>query len=909
MKPFILIQEEELSTSSSQSQRKSLIWLILLFFICGASGSTVKAIGQGGKAGVIVEADGQVRGPMPFTLSWNLGFIEPLPIINPLAQHTLYAYFPYEVNQSTDPENVRVTPIPTLQLQQGAANNTSNYEFYVSEPVNYEVGNNPKVLFASAFSDFQFQINTNATDLIVKEISVRGPDGAHMAFTDATTNITLKLSDPNFGKITINNGSPSIHLEITDGGLPIPNSTTSYSSAYMTFAPFDGVGQKLVITVKTNKIDYTFETDALDYRMGTTYMIPLRIEVAQPVVNLQWSVSTTTNDASSFTDIDNDETTLVTAPEPVYLQIRPEVRNVDYDSWEIDYTAVPVDYMYPITTPVAETERFDFNQGNAHSLPGTYTYTVTDVRFYNSGALVHSVSYEDDPYKHTIRIEDEEEPETTVTFQWSVSTTTADAFFDVGNFTRTDVTEPTPVYLRINPVVEGPLEFDSWQMTYTADPADYEYPMTPLPGSSPYDFNQGNAHVSPGVYIYTVNSFVLYKEGRIAYEDWGNYRHTINIEKKDDPGPPDPPDPPDPGPYPEPEIPPLPPDPEPDPNPGGWIYLEHIAPLCYAEGEFLIGFVRQNKNDSLFYAIAFTDAAIAVGFENDTVYKALSENGVIPVSVEAAVPKGIYFGYVILWSKEAQDMDLFPFRIEVKDYIAITEQPVDVTAHCEGDGFMLWTEASGEVLSYQWYHNGNLIPGATDNFYEGILSGETTGRYHVELRGYCNTEISDTVNVTMSTLHVLIKWTDVLYITNTDNRYASFQWYKNGLPITQYGTSIYYTDPNGLQGSYSVCAYYANGSYDKSCPLSFDGSTPSSKVSVYPTIVTRNNYITVEGYGVGEGYLGALVEIFNLKGQRVYTEKINSTKMELPMSQPTGVYMIQITAENGRKTLEKVIVK
>lgn len=155
----------------------------------------------------------------------------------------------------------------------------------------------------------------------------------------------------------------------------------------------------------------------------------------------------------------------------------------------------------------------------------------------------------------------------------------------------------------------------------------------------------------------------------------------------------------------------------------------------------------------------------------------------------------------------------------------------------------------------------------------------------------------------------LIKWSDVLYVKNTDNRYIRFQWYKDGQVITTYGTSIYYTDPGGLHGSYTVRAYKPDGTYDESCPISFSTSTRASAVSVYPMVAARNSIVNIESNEVGESYLGAVVEMFNLNGQKVYAKRMNSARMELSMNQPAGVYMIRITTVNGRQTMEKLIVK
>lgn len=64
--------------------------------------------------------------------------------------------------------------------------------------------------------------------------------------------------------------------------------------------------------------------------------------------------------------MDNLTTTAVNKGTPVYVQIRPVgFSNVTYDRWEIEYTATPADYHYPLDEAVAKTERYTFNKGEA----------------------------------------------------------------------------------------------------------------------------------------------------------------------------------------------------------------------------------------------------------------------------------------------------------------------------------------------------------------------------------------------------------------------------------------------------------------------------------------------------------------------------------------------------------------
>lgn len=944
-------KEKKKAISFSKRNRKvylslidrKIIGMFLLLFFGSLFCSAIMAIKPGDKVWVYFQEGANTNGPLEYTMNAGAnGLEESLQFAGSARnEQTVYAFLPYNANVN-DPKHVSLPSGLDYQTQDGAADYlSSKYLFYISPSKTFDVGYSPTIDFTPTFIYFDVSISTNVDGLEVQRIVLENMEGTTISYETAEMDITVNSSlSPDFQKpIVLSGGSSSITLDINDG-LPIKNisdqedqqlneklETNGYlepedrlktSHAYIAFLPFRGKNEKLEITVTTNQGDFTYEFIAneyygddqmyedqkLGYRYGTVVNIPLRIKFPEPEVEMQWSVSQTDTDPASFVDVANDETTTMKKPGPAYLQIRPEVENLDYDNWGIDYTVTPSDYIYPVTTPIDGAIRYDFNEGNPHTAVGTYVYTVTAVRFYDDqNSELYSKTF-DEPYTHTIQITDDQQPlpDIKVNLQWSVSTTSDQqaAFSDVGNYTTTSVNTPTPVYLRIRPIVEGSVDFDRWEMEYTAEPENYKYLMNPLTGTSPYDFNQGNPHTRKAEYVYTVRSVVLYKGGQIVWDEWVNYQHTIIIQE-DEPGPPDTPDP-----TPDPVWPPvLPPDPTPDPNTDGWIIVKPVAPLCYAEWEFLIGFDRNNTTDSLFYSIAFTDAAIAAGFENDSIYKALPEDGIIPVSVSGSISKGIYYGYVVVWSKEAQELDMFPFRVEVKEYIRIAEQPVDIIGRCEGDGFILSVKVDGEALSYQWYRNDVLIPGATEDSYQSIMSDQTTGFYYVEVEGYCNTIFSDTVNVTMATLQIEIKWTDVLYIRNTDNRYTSFQWYKDGQPVSQHGTSIYYTDPNGLLGSYSVRAYKTDGTYDESCPVSFSTVTKASEMSLYPNPVESNTSFTVQGKELS----GSWIEVYDFYGR--LNSRRQSIADTIDMVAPTvgGMYFVKIITPDGRITTLKLLVK
>jgi len=168
---------------------------------------------------------------------------------------------------------------------------------------------------------------------------------------------------------------------------------------------------------------------------------------------------------------------------------------------------------------------------------------------------------------------------------------------------------------------------------------------------------------------------------------------------------------------------------------------------------------------------------------------------------------------------------------------------------------------------------------------------------------------SDTVTVKMSPLSILMKWDDVLYIKNTDNRYIKFQWYKNGQEIITYGNAVYYTDPEGLQGTYFVRAYYSDTEYDESCPVVFTTKTRSSIVSLYPNPVERYRQITIESDEAGHSFVGASIQIYDISGRKIHSSRSVSQKTMITLNAPAGNYIVHITIPGGKEIIKKLIIK
>ena len=163
-------------------------------------------------------------------------------------------------------------------------------------------------------------------------------------------------------------------------------------------------------------------------------------------------------------------------------------------------------------------------------------------------------------------------------------------------------------------------------------------------------------------------------------------------------------------------------------------------------------------------------------------------------------------------------------------------------------------------------------------------------------------------------LRILVKWNEFLYITNPDNEFVRFQWYKDGQKIEKNGTSIYYSVPEGLLGTYFIQAYRADDTYVVSCPITFETLTQFPITRVYPTMVKKSDKITVSLGVPEETSESAVIEnsslfFYQLTVQVIEKKTTMTTETKISADMASGSYIVKVTTESGKTTTHKIIVK
>ncbi|KXB97095.1 MAG: hypothetical protein AA908_08585 [Chlorobi bacterium NICIL-2] len=163
----------------------------------------------------------------------------------------------------------------------------------------------------------------------------------------------------------------------------------------------------------------------------------------------------------------------------------------------------------------------------------------------------------------------------------------------------------------------------------------------------------------------------------------------------------------------------------------------------------------------------------------------------------------------------------------------IRTQPTSPAPQCEGGSVSLSITASGGNLRYQWKLNGTAIPGATaPQLQLSNLRVDQSGNYLCEVTGACGSVTSNAVTLTVRPKPTISRQSAdttisaggrlELYVVATPDTGCTYQWYKNGAPISGATGSRYLLESisAGDAGTYTVQVSNACGTAE-SAPIRY----------------------------------------------------------------------------------------
>jgi uncharacterized protein YjdB len=223
----------------------------------------------------------------------------------------------------------------------------------------------------------------------------------------------------------------------------------------------------------------------------------------------------------------------------------------------------------------------------------------------------------------------------------------------------------------------------------------------------------------------------------------------------------------------------------------------------------------------------------------------------------------------------------------------------DVTL-CGGTPINLVVSTTDTALTYQWTMNGVDIAGATNSSY----ITDTTGLFNVTINnGSCSETITGTTVIAPP--HPIVSYNSTGNYLYTGS-YASYQWFKNGSPITGANSSILSSPTPGV---YYVRVSDGNGCYVNSGNYTIPGgggggtgvenTSGDINIRVYPNPATST--LTIEAP------VTVNVAVLSPDGKMV-TEQKQATSINVS-NLADGLYMIMIYDENNSLLRAEKFVK
>lgn len=240
------------------------------------------------------------------------------------------------------------------------------------------------------------------------------------------------------------------------------------------------------------------------------------------------------------------------------------------------------------------------------------------------------------------------------------------------------------------------------------------------------------------------------------------------------------------------------------------------------------------------------------------------------------------------------------------------------SAGCEGSDLGLgYSFLTGQGFNYKIVFNPSAkTAGMKDIPYNalastaksGILSipvpvGTKDGNYSAKLyfKNELNIETDSlpfNFSINVSADYIVAKFDDVVLCNNASNRFAAYQWFKDGVKL-EGATKQFYWDKDRFSGAYSVQVTTTDGKVLMSCPKTIVKSKVKS-IFAYPNPLKVNQTFTVDAASLSEAeLLHAVITIYNLQGTKVFESKKIESLNKLDLHIPVGIYVGKLVTSSG----------
>lgn len=227
----------------------------------------------------------------------------------------------------------------------------------------------------------------------------------------------------------------------------------------------------------------------------------------------------------------------------------------------------------------------------------------------------------------------------------------------------------------------------------------------------------------------------------------------------------------------------------------------------------------------------------------------------------------------------------------------------EVTLNCATEGAVIYYTLDGsspdDTVTQLRYDGTPIVINETTTLRMLAVADGFEKSSIVEYRYYVEEEVKPMV------VTILKKWDDVLICDNSSNEFVAYQWYKNDMPIAG-ETRQYYSEVDGLNGSYYVMAQHINGDWGMSNVVVCAGRAEIG-LKVTPSIVKKNEKCVVSIHRAEGNEEVVYLNVYNAMGQMVRRLVMTGSSVELELGNP-GPYFIKAVGLKNNVESEKIMV-
>lgn len=223
------------------------------------------------------------------------------------------------------------------------------------------------------------------------------------------------------------------------------------------------------------------------------------------------------------------------------------------------------------------------------------------------------------------------------------------------------------------------------------------------------------------------------------------------------------------------------------------------------------------------------------------------------------------------------------------------------TALCTGESVMLSINSSLPGSTFNWFLNGNVIPGATTDIYTVTANGTYTAT--ANLNG-CGSPVSNSTTVTVSPKPATPTISQSNFILTSSSNTGN-QWHKNGMAIqgatmktytvTSNGAYTVSTTSNGCESNASTAVTITN--------TGIKADAAEKLLSIYPNPSSGIFTLSLPENKAGQ------IKVTDLTGKIILNQFIKEKEAKINLQNaPKGIYLVQVITA-GQTYTRRIILE